>query len=56
MKVYALYKKETCLAIGTIPEIADKLGLKKNTIKFYGSPTYKRRGKENRKILIKLED
>ena len=53
---YALYKGEECLAIGTILQIAHKMGVKYRTIYFYTMPTYKRRCKKgkNRRELIKL--
>lgn len=56
MKEYALYKGEEILAIGTIKEIAEKMGVKKRTIKFYLTPTYRKRikGSEKRRELIRL--
>ena len=56
MKEYAMYKGEECLAIGTIKEIAEKLKVKKETISFYKTPTYKKRVKagKNRRELIKI--
>ena len=60
MKEYALYKGEECLAIGTLKEIAEKMKVKVETIKFYMRPTYKKRGlglkSNNRRVLIRLED
>lgn len=57
MKEYALYKGEECLAIGTIREIAEKMNVKKETIKFYVTPTYKKRikGSKKRRELIRLD-
>lgn len=50
MKVYAMYKGEECLAIGNIYELAKALNVKVNTIRWYSSPTYKRRlEKKNKK-------
>ena len=60
MKEYALYKGEDLLEIGTIEEIAAKQNVKYDTIRFYGTPIYKRRiGSRkqkgiNAKILVKL--
>lgn len=56
-KEYALYKKEECLAIGTIKEIAEKMKVKVRTIYFYTMPTYKRRCKNstNRLTMICLD-
>lgn len=61
MKVYAMYKREECLAIGNIYELAKALNVKVNTIRWYSSPTYKRRLEkknkkriENRRVLVEL--
>ena len=54
--IYALYKGEELLGIGTKKELADQLGIKLSTISFYHSPAYQARSKnnKNRKILIKI--
>ena len=54
MKQYAMYKGDDCIAIGTIEELAKKLNIKVKTIKFYLTPTYKKRvkGSKNRRELI----
>ena len=56
MKQYALYKGDTLLAMGTPLQIAYKMGVKYETIKFYARPTYKRRCKnsKNRRELIEI--
>lgn len=58
MKEYALYKGDECLAIGTIKEIAEKMDVKYRTIKFYTTPSYKRRCKrrkaKNFREMVKL--
>lgn len=57
---YALYKGEKLLALGTIPEIAESLNLKPQTVKKYKTPSYIKLLKEksydvdNSRILIKL--
>ena len=59
MKTYALYKGEALLSIGTIPEIAENLGVMPETIYFYYSPAYTKRTSESkgrRLILIEEED
>jgi len=55
-KEYALYKGDECLAIGTIEEIAEQVGVKYRTIHFYTTPTYKRRVKKgkNRRELVRI--
>lgn len=55
MKVYALYKNDTLLDIGTIKELSEKFKIKENTIRYYGTPTYKNRGKKNYRILIEVK-
>ena len=37
---YALYKGEDILAIGTIKQIAEKVGVKKETIAYYKTQAY----------------
>lgn len=56
MKEYALYKGEECLAFGTIEEIAKQMGVKRKTIYFYTTPTYKKRCRKgkNRRELVKI--
>ncbi|TFI09829.1 hypothetical protein E4P35_13075 [Thiopseudomonas sp. 4R-3cl] len=55
-KYYALYKGEDILIIGTIKEIAEKLGIKEESVKFYATPTYKKRTTENARRLVSLND
>ena len=53
-KIYALYKGEELLATGTPLQIAYKMGVKLRTIKFYKTPTYKKRrinGKNYRELV-----
>ncbi|MGL5152755.1 MAG: MerR family transcriptional regulator [Clostridium sp.] len=61
IREYALYKGEELLSFGTISEIAEEMGVKKDTIRYYKTPAYKRklvnrksRGKQ--RILIEIED
>lgn len=57
MKVYALYKGEECLGIGTLKELAEQLKVKYETMYFYTTPTYKKRCKKskNRRELVRIE-
>lgn len=41
-KNYALYRGEKFLGIGTKKELAELLGVKVETISFYGTPAYKK--------------
>lgn len=56
MKVYAMYKGEECLGIGTLRELAKELNVKYDTMYFYTTPTYKKRCKKgkNRRELVYL--
>lgn len=61
MKVYALYKGEEMLSMGTIFQIAEELNTNISTIRYYGTNTYKRRlakrkKSNNSRILIEVED
>lgn len=56
--MYALYKGDEFIDLGTIKELAKKLNVKPKTIRFYGTPSYQKRIKNysERLILIKIED
>ena len=58
IKEYALYKGDKFLMIGTIDEIAKAYNIKPDTVKFYGTPTYKKRrqNSEDYLILVDIED
>jgi hypothetical protein len=57
-KIYALYKGETLLADGTVNEIAEKMGVKISTVRYYKTNAYQRRSKyvDKRRVLICLDD
>lgn len=53
-KEYALYKGEEPLQIGTIQEIANAENVKEDTIRFYMTPSYRKRrinGKNFREVV-----
>lgn len=52
-KVYALYHGDEFVDLGTIVEIANRQGVKPNTIKFYATPSGQRK---RNWALIKIED
>ena len=53
---YALYKGDLLLAMGTIDEIAEKLGARAEAIKFIGTPHYEGRTDASRaRRLVKIE-
>ncbi|MGJ0847463.1 hypothetical protein ACR77J_12300 [Tissierella praeacuta] len=62
MREYAFYKGDEILSIGTIPEIAEKLGVKRDTVAYYKTQAYQNRLKRrnalngNVRILIPLDD
>ncbi|MDT1995190.1 hypothetical protein CKN82_07045 [Carnobacterium divergens] len=56
---YAVYKGDELLGIGTAKELAERLKVKVETIKFYSTASYQKRIKKenhNRLISVKLED
>ena len=54
-KQYALYRGDDFIMIGTLAEIAKKLGVNEQTVKFYGTPTYYRRTNGNGYVLVEAE-
>lgn len=56
---YAVYKGDELLGVGTAKELAERLKVKVETIKFYSTASYQKRIKKenhNRLISVKLED
>lgn len=55
-KEYALYKGEEILSIGTIPEISKETGISEKTVRFYGTPSHKKRSNDlNRNWLVYID-
>lgn len=55
--IYALYKGDRFLELGTVNELAAYLNVSPRTIRFYASNTYKKRMKGNNYyIVIKVEE
>lgn len=59
--MYALYKGEKCLGIGSIPQLAKQFNVQLRTIQYYGTNAYKRKLEKRKKsydakILIDLDD
>lgn len=52
--IYALYKGEELLAMGTAKEIATQMKVKVDTVLFYQQAVYKRRTSENARRLVKI--
>lgn len=56
-KIFAMYKGEVCLAIGTKREIAKALNMTVASVSYCGTPRNARRNTGgNRKTLIRIED
>lgn len=55
-KEYALYKGDKFIDIGTKKYLAELLNVKIETIEFYTSPAHLRRSKDNRYIVVRIED
>ncbi|EJC5391574.1 hypothetical protein [Listeria monocytogenes] len=55
MTEYALYKGEELLKIGTLDELATFKNVKRETILFYATPTYRKRTTEKGLRVIKLD-
>jgi hypothetical protein len=59
LTIYAMYKGEEVLAIGTAPEIAEKMGIKVETVHYYATPAHRRKAKKehsNSRMVFRLED
>ena len=58
--IYAMYKGEECLAIGTTEEICKQMGIKKETFLFMRTKSYlKRRSKSkksNYRTIIRIDN
>lgn len=54
-KQYALYRGDDFIMIGTLADIAKKLGVDEKTVRFYGTPTYYRRTNGNGYVLVEAE-
>lgn len=54
-KVYALYKGDDFLAVGTIKEIAEQMGVKESTVMCYKTPGHINRYEANGRIAIRVE-
>lgn len=52
---YAIYKGDDLLKIGTLNELATFKNVKRETILFYATPTYRKRTTEKGLRVIKLD-
>lgn len=53
--IYALYDGERNVCDGTVDEIARKVGVKRKTVAFYLSPSYRKR-RSAKKVLVLIEE
>ena len=61
VKEYALYKGDTFIDLGTIKELAKKLGVNERTVQYYVTPSHLKRCQKhdengNYLIVIKLDE
>ena len=54
--LYALYKGDEFITIGTKKQLAEYLGVAVRTIGFYSTPTYQKRNNYKGWIVIRIED
>ena len=50
--MFALYRGDEFVDVGTAEEIAKRLGCKPDTIRFYATPSYQKRLKDGDNLLI----
>lgn len=55
MTEYALYKADELLIIGTLTELAEFRKVKRETIFFYATPTYRKRTTEKGLRVIRVD-
>ena len=55
-KIYALYKGEEFISVGTIPEISSEVGKSTRFLKYMTFPVYKRKVTANALHMYLLED
>ncbi|MBR3318708.1 MAG: hypothetical protein IKG21_12900 [Atopobiaceae bacterium] len=54
---YALYKGDRLLGVGTKRELAERLGVKPETVGWYATPTCERRNESgNRLVAVRVDD
>ena len=54
--MYALYKGDTFIELGTKEELAQMLGVKQQTISFYMSPVHYKISKGNGYVVVRIEE
>lgn len=58
IKLYAVYKGEEFIDVGTRDELCERLGMKRETFNFFKAPSYLKRIEhlKNAKMIIQLEN
>ena len=55
-KIYALYKGDEFIDMGTIQYLANLIKVSVRSIKFYSTPTYLKRTNGNGWVVVKVEE
>lgn len=53
--IYAIYQGDEFLDLGTIKEMAEKFNVRRQTITYWASPSYKKRIKDKGKVAIRID-
>ena len=53
--LYALYNDDEFIALGTYRQLEELTGIKHETLRFYGSPSYMRRTGGRGYVLVRIE-
>lgn len=54
-QIYAAYRHDENVADGTVEELAKKLGVKPKTVRKWATPSYQKRNRGKRLIIVKLD-
>ena len=58
--IYAMYKGENCLAIGTAKEICKEMNIKMQTFRYYRTNAYKDRVKKRKnkqsRVIVRIDN
>lgn len=55
MKLYALYQGDKFIKIDTLENLANELGIKKESLRFCATPTYLKRTGGKGRVLVPLD-
>lgn len=55
-QLYAIYKGDEFIDVGTADELAERHGVKVKTIQWMSSPAYHRRGTGDKLMVYKIEE